>query len=203
MANGHLFIISAASGAGKTSLIKALLTKNPDIKLSISHTTRAPRPSEQNGVDYYFVNDAEFTAMMARAEFLESAHVHNARYGTSQIMVEETLKAGQDVLLEIDWQGAQQVRQQHPEAISIFILPPSLAELEQRLNDRGQDTQEVIKKRVAAARDEMRHVVEFDYVTINDNFEIALGDLLAIIRAQRLTLTHQLDRYQSLIQALT
>lgn len=203
MAYGHLFIISAASGTGKTSLVKALLAKKPELKLSVSHTTRPARPNEENGVHYHFVSDAQFVAMLGRGEFLESAHVHDARYGTSQAQVLQSLQAGVDVLLEIDWQGAQQVRQQYPDAISIFILPPSIEALAQRLNDRGQDSPAVIAKRLAAARDEMRHVVEFDYVTINDYFDVALEDLLAIIRAQGLKASTQLSRYQTLIQALT
>ncbi|NOT14468.1 MAG: guanylate kinase [Methylotenera sp.] len=203
MAYGHLFIISAASGTGKTSLVKALLAKKPELKLSVSHTTRPARPNEENGVHYHFLSDAQFVAMLGRGEFLESAHVHDARYGTSQAQVLQSLQAGVDVLLEIDWQGAQQVRQQYPDAISIFILPPSIEALAQRLNDRGQDSPAVIAKRLAAARDEMRHVVEFDYVTINDYFDVALEDLLAIIRAQGLKASTQLSRYQTLIQALT
>lgn len=203
MAHGHLFIISAASGAGKTSLIKALLAQNPALKLSVSHTTRPARLGEENGAHYHFVSDAQFVEMLAQGAFLESAHVHGARYGTSQAAVQQYLQAGVDVLLEIDWQGAQQVRQQYSDAISIFILPPSIEALEQRLNGRGQDSPAVIAKRLAAARDEMRHVVEFDYVTINDSFDVALGDLLAIIRAQGLKAGTQLSRYQTLVQALT
>ena len=203
MITGNLFIITAASGAGKTSLIKALLAKDEHLKLSISHTTRKPRSSEVNGVDYYFVDDATFLRMLGEAQFLESAEVHEARYGTSQSAVEASLKDGFDLILEIDWQGATQVRSLFPNAISIFVLPPSIAALEQRLNGRGQDSAEVIAKRVAAARTEMRHVGEFDYVTINDDFDIALEDISAIIRAQRLTEPIQLDRYASLIQTLT
>ena len=203
MITGNLFIITAASGAGKTSLIKALLAKDEHLKLSISHTTRKPRSSEVNGVDYYFVDDATFLRMLGEAQFLESAEVHEARYGTSQSAVEASLKDGFDLILEIDWQGATQVRSLFPNAISIFVLPPSIAALEQRLNGRGQDSAEVIAKRVAAARTEMRHVGEFDYVTINDDFDIALEDISAIIRAQRLTETIQLERYASLIQTLT
>ena len=203
MITGNLFIITAASGAGKTSLIKALLAKDEHLKLSISHTTRKPRSSEVNGVDYYFVDDATFLRMLGEAQFLESAEVHEARYGTSQSAVEASLKDGFDLILEIDWQGATQVRSLFPNAISIFVLPPSIAALEQRLNGRGQDSAEVIAKRVAAARTEMRHVGEFDYVTINDDFDIALEDISAIIRAQRLTEPIQLERYASLIQTLT
>ncbi len=203
MTTGNLFIITAASGAGKTSLIKALLAKDEHLKLSISHTTRNPRPSEVNGVDYHFVDDATFLRMLGEAQFLESAEVHEARYGTSQSAIEAPLEAGFDIILEIDWQGAEQVRRLYPHAISIFVLPPSIEALERRLNGRGQDSAEVISKRVAAARTEMRHVGEFDYVTINDDFDVALQDITAIIRAQRLVGTIQLERYASLIQTLT
>ncbi len=203
MVPGNLFIITAASGAGKTSLIKALLAEDAHLKLSISHTTRKPRPGEQDGVDYHFVDDAMFLHMLGEAKFLESAEVHGARYGTSQSAVDAPLQAGHDVILEIDWQGAEQVRRLFPHAISIFVLPPSIETLEQRLNSRGQDSQETISKRVAAARAEMRHVSEFDYVTINNYFDVALQDIRAIIRAQRLVGTAQLQRYASLIQALT
>jgi guanylate kinase len=203
MMQGNLFIITAASGAGKTSLVKALLAKDHHIKLSISHTTRQPRPMEQDGVHYHFVDDDTFLKMLDNAEFLESAHVHGARYGTSQTGVNAALASGHDVILEIDWQGAAQVRKIYPNAISIFILPPSVETLAERLNNRGQDSAEVIAKRVAAAREEMRHLVEFEYVTINDDFEVALHDLLAIVRTQRLKMTAQVTRYQALIQKLT
>lgn len=203
MTTGNLFIITAASGAGKTSLIKALLAKDEHLKLSISHTTRKPRPSEANGVDYHFVDDATFLRMLGEAQFLESAEVHEARYGTSQSAIEAPLAAGFDIILEIDWQGADQVRRLYPHAVSIFVLPPSIEALERRLNGRGQDSAEVIAKRVAAARTEMRHVSEFDYVTINDDFDVALQDITAIIRAQRLVGSVQLQRYADLIQTLT
>ena len=203
MTTGNLFIITAASGAGKTSLIKALLAKDEHLKLSISHTTRKPRPSEVNGVDYHFVDDATFLRMLGEAQFLESAEVHEARYGTSQSAIEAPLAAGFDIILEIDWQGAEQVRLLYPHAVSIFVLPPSIEALERRLNGRGQDSAEVIAKRVAAARTEMRHVSEFDYVTINDDFDVALQDITAIIRAQRLVGSVQLQRYADLIQTLT
>lgn len=203
MTIGNLFIITAASGAGKTSLIKALLKQDAHLKLSISHTTRKPRPGELNGVDYHFVDDATFLKMLGDAQFLESAEVHGARYGTSQMAVEAPLHAGFDVILEIDWQGAAQVRRLFPHAVSIFVLPPSIETLEHRLNSRGQDSQETISKRVAAAQSEMRHVGEFDYVTINDDFEVALQDIAAIVRAQRLVSSAQLQRYASLIQTLT
>lgn len=203
MTLGNLFIITAASGAGKTSLVKALLAQDAQIKLSVSHTTRAPRPGEADGVHYHFVSDAQFIQQLEAGDFLESALVHDARYGTSQSSVDTMLKQGDDVILEIDWQGAAQVRAIYPLAVSIFILPPSIETLAERLNNRGQDSVEVIAKRVAVAREEMRHVVEFDYVTINDQFETALQDLAAIVRTQRLKMPAQLARYQTLVQKLT
>lgn len=203
MIQGNLFIITAASGAGKTSLVKQLLANDSQVKLSVSHTTRKPRQGEQNGVHYYFVNELEFLQVLNTGGFLESADVHGAKYGTAQSAVDAALQAGYDVILEIDWQGAVQVRKIYPQSISIFILPPSLEALEQRLNDRGQDSEEVINKRVAAAQEEMRHVVEFDYVTINDNFDVALQDLQAIIRASRLKAQSQLQRHAALVQKLT
>ncbi len=203
MTHGNLFIITAASGAGKTSLIKALLVKDAQLKLSISHTTRKPRPGEIDGVDYHFVDEAKFLHMLGEAKFLESALVHEARYGTSQAAVDQQLAAGWDVILEIDWQGAAQVRRLYPQAISIFILPPSIETLEQRLNGRGQDAAAVIAKRVAAALSEMAHVAAFDYVTINDDFDVALQDIAAIFRTQRLVGSTQMQRHASLIQTLT
>jgi len=203
MLMGNLFIISAASGAGKTSLIKALLENEPSVKKSISHTTRAPRPGEVDGVHYHFVDKAAFMQILNAGGFLESADVHGAKYGTSQSIVDIGLQAGLDMILEIDWQGAVQVRNIYPQATSIFILPPSIETLRARLNGRGQDSADVIAKRVAAAREEMRHVVEFDYVTINDNFDVALQDLTAIIRATRLKTQLQLQRHAHLIQNLT
>lgn len=202
-AKGNLFIITAASGAGKTSLVGELLRKDKQVKLSVSHTTRAPRPGEQDGVHYHFVSEPQFLEILSAGGFLESADVHGAKYGTSQICVDTALQAGDDVILEIDWQGAIQVRKVYPHAISVFILPPSLDALKERLNNRGQDSSEVIQKRLAAARDEMSHVVEFDYVTINDDFDVALQDLLAIIRASRLKAQSQLQTHASLIQQLT
>jgi guanylate kinase len=200
---GNLFIITAASGAGKTSLLEALLVQDAQIRRSVSHTTRAPRPGEVDGEHYYFVKEAQFLEILSAGGFLESADVHGAKYGTSQSGVDTGLQAGYDVVLEIDWQGAAQVRNIYPQAISIFILPPSVETLAERLNNRGQDSVEVIAKRVAAAREEMRHVVEFDYVTINDTFEVALQDLTAIIRATRLKAQMQLQRHATLIQQLT
>jgi guanylate kinase len=200
---GNLFIITAASGAGKTSLVSQLLEKDNQVRLSVSHTTRQPRPGEVDGLHYHFVNEAQFLEILSAGGFLESADVHGAKYGTSQSSVDIGLQAGYDMVLEIDWQGAAQVRNIYPQATSIFILPPSLKALDQRLNNRGQDSAEVIAKRLAAAREEMSHVVEFDYVTINDNFEVALQDLLAIIRTSRLKSQTQLQRNATLIQTLT
>ncbi len=200
--SGNLFIITAASGAGKTSLVRKLLAADEQIKLSVSYTTRQPRPGEVNGEHYHFVDDATFLKRLGEGDFLESAHVHGARYGTSQTRVDEALDAGNDLILEIDWQGAAQVRKLYPSAISIFILPPSMTALESRLRGRGQDSEEVITKRLAGARDEMSHVGEFDYVTINDKFEESLLDLAAIVRAQRLKCNAQLARHAALIKGL-
>ena len=200
--SGNLFIITAASGAGKTSLVRAMLQADQQIKLSISYTTRPPRPGEVNGVDYHFVDEATFLKMLDEGDFLESAHVHEARYGTSKTCVDEVLARDEDLILEIDWQGAAQVRELYPEAISIFILPPSIPELESRLRGRGQDSEQVIAKRLAAARSEMSHVREFEYVTINDKFEQALQDLMAIVRTQRLKCDKQLVRHAELVKGL-
>lgn len=197
--SGNLFIVTAPSGAGKTSLVAALLEKEPHLKLSISYTTRAPRPGEVDGIDYNFVDEPRFLQMLAAADFLESAEVHGARYGTSQRWVEEVLLSGEDILLEIDWQGAEQVRRLFPHMISIFILPPSVEELERRLHKRGQDAPEVIARRLANAREEISHVSEFDYVIINDNFNDALLDLQAVIRAHRLKSEKQLRRYAEMV----
>ncbi len=200
---GNLFIITAASGAGKTSLVKALLAADPQVKLSVSYTTRQPRPGEVDGVHYHFVDEPKFIEMLNRGEFLESAYVHGSRYGTAQSTVNQALESDQDIILEIDWQGAEQVRHLYPDAVSIFVLPPSIEELERRLHGRGQDSAEVISKRLAAAREEMSHVGEFDYVTINDKFEMALQDLLAIVRTQRLKRDKQLRRHDKMLQSLT
>lgn len=203
MISGNLFIVTAASGAGKTSLVKALLEKDACVKISVSHTTRTPRSGEVDGVDYHFVDDKAFLAILEGGGFLESAEVHNARYGTSEKVVNEALAAGHDVILEIDWQGAAQVRALYPNAVTIFIVPPSIEVLAQRLKNRAQDSDEVIEKRLATAREEMRHLVEFDYVTINDQFDDALQDLMAIIQTQRLKTNTQVLRHKALIQTLT
>lgn len=203
MSHGHLFVISAASGAGKTSLVRAMLAQDPLLKLSVSHTTREPRPGEEDGIHYHFVTESAFLEILNNGGFLESARVHSARYGTAQSEVENALADGRDVILEIDWQGAQQIRTLFPQVTSIFILPPSIEALAHRLNSRGQDSEAVIAQRLAAAREEMRHVHEFDYVTINDNFDVALQDLIAIVRAKRLQLDRQVACHASLIQLLT
>jgi guanylate kinase len=192
---GLLIIITAPSGAGKSSLIGATLKADPSLRCSISYTTRAPRPGEQPGREYFFVDEPVFLEMLERGEFLESAEVHGNRYGTSQKVIREALETGHDLILEIDWQGAQQVRRLMPEALGVFILPPSLEELERRMRARAQDTEEVIRQRSAAAREEMSHVGEFDYAIINNDFDEARQDLLAIIRAARLKLQRQLERY--------
>ncbi len=194
--------MSAPSGAGKTSLVRALLEADPVVHLSISFTTRAPRPGEVDGRDYHFVSKEAFVAMQGRGEFLESAEVHGNYYGTSQKWIQEERQRGNDILLEIDWQGALQVRKLVEDTIGIFILPPSIEALRQRLTGRGQDSAEVIERRVAAAREEMGHVGEFDYVIINDDMEEAKRDLFAIVRAGRLGMKSQLDRHQKLIQKL-
>jgi guanylate kinase len=178
---GHLFVISAASGTGKTSLLKELMRRQPGLKFSVSYTTRAPRPAEVDGVDYHFVSHEQFERMVANREFLEHARVFDNRYGTSAATVEQALSVGEDLLLEIDWQGAQQVRKALPEARSIFILPPSRAALEQRLRQRSTDSEGVIARRLADSATELSHWREFDYTVINDDFEQALGELSAII----------------------
>lgn len=183
---GSLFIVTAPSGAGKSSLIEALLKDDSRLRLSVSYTTRAPRPGESNGREYHFVDDKTFIAMLERGEFLECAEVHGFRYGTSQATIREALARGQDLLLEIDWQGAQQVRRLHPDCVGVFILPPSVAELERRMRTRAQDSDAVIRRRMASAEEEMSHAPEFDYVIINKDFDEAKQDLQAIIRVERL-----------------
>jgi len=178
-------VITAPSGAGKTSLIEALMKADPSLQLSISYTTRKPRPGEQDGVDYHFVDDAEFLAMKARAEFLESAEVHGYRYGTSKKVITDALARGEDLILEIDWQGAQQVRAVYPDCVGIFILPPSIEELERRMRSRGQDADAVIRRRLDNARGEMDHAGEFDYAIINKDFQTALRKLAEIIQKER------------------
>lgn len=199
---GNLFIISAPSGAGKSSLIQALLKRHGDMQVSVSHTTRAPRPGEQDGVHYHFVSVADFKTLIGKDEFFEWAEVFGNYYGTSKSAIRDLLSQGIDVFLDIDWQGARQIKQQAPEALGIFILPPSLAELEQRLNNRGQDSTEVIAKRMAQAHSEMSHANEYDYLIINDNFELALTELERIVLAQRNSFTSQSARQQALLSQL-
>jgi guanylate kinase len=178
-------VITAPSGAGKTSLIEALMKADPSLKLSISYTTRAPRPGEKDGVDYHFVDDATFLAMRTRGEFLESAEVHGFRYGTSKRVITDALARGEDMLLEIDWQGARQVRSLYPESVGIFILPPSVEELERRMRSRGQDSDAVIRRRVENAKEELQHAGEFKYAIINKDFDLARQELAQIIQKER------------------
>jgi guanylate kinase len=182
---GRLFVITAPSGAGKSSLIQALLKDDPSLRLSTSYTTRAPRPGEKNGREYHFVSDAEFLAMRDRGEFLENAEVHGNRYGTAKRVIAEALERGDDLLLEIDWQGARQVRKLHPDCVGIFILPPSVDELERRMRARGQDAEGVIQRRMRNAREELEHAGEFNYAIINKDFETAKQELAAILQKER------------------
>lgn len=199
---GTLFTVSAPSGAGKTSLVRALVESTEGLCVSVSHTTRAKRPGEVDGVNYNFVDHAEFTLMLEQGAFLEHAQVFANLYGTSQHWVESTLAQGDDVILEIDWQGAAQVRRLLPDAIGVFILPPSRKCLHERLTGRGQDGAEVIEARMAEARNEMSHYVEADYLIVNDDFGIALGEFKAVITAQRLKLEKQQSRHHSLLNSL-
>lgn len=193
--SGLIFIVAAPSGAGKSSLVNALLAVDPNVKLSVSYTTRPPRPGEQDGREYHFTDQATFKAMAAKGDFLESAEVHGNFYGTSQSWLDRTRAEGQDIVLEIDWQGAQQVRRLYSAAaVGIFILPPSMAELERRLRTRGQDSEAVIRKRLANAAEELGHVAEFDYAIINNDFDEASRDLAAIVRAARLRTANQIAR---------
>ncbi len=196
---GSLFVIAAPSGAGKTTLTRMALAQNPHLTLSISTTTRAPRPGEENGVHYHFVSVETFKQMQAAGEFLESAEVHGNFYGTSRQGIETLLAADRDVILEIDWQGAQQIREIYPESVGIFILPPSFDVLESRLQGRGTDSPEIIACRVANAREELRHLDEFPYVIINENLNEALAELLAVFTAARVRLENQTQRTRSLM----
>ena len=201
-ASGCLFVLAAPSGGGKTSLVRSLLEREPGIRLSVSYTTRAPRPGEQDGVHYHFVDETKFMALKDGGEFLEHAHVHDHWYATSATWLRQQVQQGHDVLLEIDWQGAAQIRRLMPDAVHVFILPPSLASLKERLEKRGQDTPEVITRRLEAAREEMRHCGEFDYVIMNQDFARAVDDLSAIVRAARLTASRQQHRHARLIAQL-
>ncbi|MCT8534975.1 guanylate kinase [Glaesserella parasuis] len=204
MSLGNLYIISAPSGAGKSSLINALLADLPrsQVQLSISHTTRNPRPGEEHGVHYYFTQHDEFKRLIEQGHFLESAEVFGNYYGTSLPMIERSLEQGIDVFLDIDWQGARQIRAKVPNVKTIFILPPSKVELEKRLIGRGQDSAETIAKRMSEAVSEMSHYNEFDYVIVNDDFQVALSELKSILIAERLKQAVQAERYQFLIASL-
>jgi guanylate kinase len=200
--SGSLFVVAAPSGAGKSTLVNALLAQEPGIKLSISTTTRQPRPGEQDGREYHFTTPEDFVARSGRGEFLEWAEVHGNYYGTSRLMVEKEMKAGTDILLEIDWQGARQVRKQFPQAAGIFILPPSIDALEDRLNKRGQDEPHIITRRLLAAGGEIAHAPEFEYVIINEEFNVALSEMSAIVRATRSRFAQQAARNASLFAQL-
>ena len=200
--SGNLFIVSAPSGAGKTSLVTALLASNREIDLSISYTSRAPRPGETDGKDYHFVSRETFLSMAANGDFLESAEVYGNLYGTSQTWIAGEIANGRDILLEIDWQGAAQVRKKFQDCIGIFILPPSLQALETRLKGRAQDSEEVIARRIGSAKEDVAHVIEFDYVIINDKLDEALQQLNAVVVAASLRRDRQLARQQNLINQL-
>jgi guanylate kinase len=201
-ARGTLFIIAAPSGAGKTSLVRALLEREPGISLSVSYTSRAARPGEVDGVHYHFVSRAEFEAMVESGEFFEHFVVHGDLKGTAKRAVLPFLDSGRDVLLEIDWQGARKVREQVPEARSVFIVPPSRVELERRLRHRAQDSEATIQRRLADSRVDIAHAGEFDYVVVNDQFDLALADLMAIVRAERLRTPGRIARIGSLLSEL-
>lgn len=204
MGKGTLYIVSAPSGAGKSSLISAMLEKNPvyAMKVSVSHTTRGMRPGEEDGVHYHFVQRHQFESLIEQGVFLEYAEVFGNYYGTSRVWIEENLERGIDVFLDIDWQGGRQIREQMPESKSVFILPPSNGELERRLNVRGQDSAEVIAKRMSEAKSEMSHYDEYDYVIVNDDFDAALMDFRAILRAERLKKDKQTAKYSGMLAAL-
>ena len=199
---GTLYTVSAPSGAGKTSLVNALIQRCTALRVSVSHTTRPMRPGEQNGVNYHFINESAFLGMLERTEFLEHARVFGNLYGTSRVWVEEQLAAGTDVILEIDWQGAQQVKHQLPDTLAIFVMPPSRETLEQRLNARGQDDEAIIAGRMAEAVEEMSHYVESDYLVVNKEFETALAELEAIIVCGRLRISRQQEALAGLLQNL-
>jgi len=199
---GTLYIVAAPSGAGKTSLTRALLEQESGIALSVSYTSRAPRPNEVDGVHYHFVSRSLFEEMIRRGEFFEHAVVHGDLKGTARTAVERTLAQGKDVLLEIDWQGARQVRAQMPDTVSIFILPPSRAELERRLRARAADSDEVIRRRLADSRADIAHAEEFDYLIVNDEFATALAEMQAIVKNRQLRCTAQMERHTALLADL-
>lgn len=196
---GNLFIVCAPSGAGKTSLVTALLEREPRIRLSISYTTRGPRPGDRDGVDYHFVDRPRFEAMIAAGEFLEHANVHGNYYGTSRSWIEREIAGDHDVLLEIDWQGAAQVRKVFPGLVGMFILPPSIEELRRRLLGRGKDAPETIERRINGAREEISHVLEFEYIIVNDSFERALEEIRSVVHAARVSRARQSIRLARLI----
>lgn len=200
---GTLYVISAPSGAGKTSLVAAMLEQDAQLCVSVSHTTRPMRPGEQDGINYHFVSRDDFEAMIGRGDFLEHADVFGNYYGTSQVWVKQTLAGGKDVILEIDWQGAEQVRHLMPDCVSIFIVPPSPEALRKRLSGRGTDASEVVERRLNEAADECSHAVEFEYLVVNDDFDIALDDLLSIVRCHRLRMQAQQLRYSGLLTRLS
>jgi guanylate kinase len=200
--SGSLFIIAAPSGAGKTSLVKALLQRELQLMVSVSHTTRQARDGEREGVDYFFVTRAEFEARRAEQAFVESANVYGNLYGTSRAWLDAQLAAGRDVILEIDWQGARQVKEKYPDALMIYVLPPSLAVLEARLRSRGLDSQEVIATRLQAALEDMSHLPEYEYVIINQDFNVALLELTAIVEASRHRTARVRERYPHIISEL-
>lgn len=199
---GTLYIVAAPSGAGKSSIVNAVLARDPNIALSISFTSRAPRPGERHAEHYHFVSEDEFQRMIDAGEFFEYARVHGDWKGTARQSVEPQLASGRDVLLEIDWQGARQVRAKVPDAVSVFILPPSRQALEARMRNRGQDSEDVIQRRLAAAREEMSHYTEFDYLIVNERFETAVDEMCAIFVASRLRREVQVARHARLIAAL-
>lgn len=200
MQTGNLYVIAAPSGTGKTSLVKKLTESMPQTTVSISHTTRSKRPAEIHGINYYFISEEEFNRMIKAGEFLEHAKVFNYRYGTSRKWVEDTLAKGTDVILEIDWQGCQQIKKLYPQCISIFILPPSLQALQERLQTRNQDPPEIIQQRLQDAKETVSHVPEYDFLVVNDNFEHALDDLKSILTAGRLVQKRQSQRFGQLIK---
>ena len=199
---GNLFLVVAPSGAGKSTLVNALLARDPGVALSVSFTTRAPRPGEQDGREYHFLSVDDFLTRRGRGEFLESAEVHGNYYATSRVWIEERVRAGQDVLLEIDWQGARQVRQHFPRAVSVFILPPSIEALEARLKNRGQDSAAVIARRLLAAGTEIAHAPDSEYIIVNEDFARALEQLTAIVTAARLRFATQAARHRGLFSQL-
>lgn len=201
--SGSMILVVAPSGAGKSSLVSALLSTDPSLSLSVSYTTRKPRPGEEEGINYHFITEAEFLARKEQGDFLESALVHGNYYGTSKSWIMGKMQQGQDVILEIDWQGARQIQQLVPNAIWIFILPPSLQILEERLRSRGQDDEQTIQRRIAAANDELSHIGEANYLVINDLFQAAVFELRQIISSSRLRTLSQIARHPSLIENLT